>query len=227
MIAYTEDKKRYNLDTDNFIDEGEYGRVFLTSDYICLKIFKQSISRKDKMSFDEDVFNIIRKLKPKNIYTLGDLNYNKSLTRILGYLSEYYSNKDINILTMPVDYTFDNLCSLYDSFVLLSEYNIRISDTCPQNVILNNNGITIVDTDFYYIDTNSNKSAIKKSNIYDLGELFAWIYMRSLEEIDFDKRSAMIAKIERLFMPIDTFGVEPVIKKLAKYKYPIDYLHKR
>lgn len=51
--------------------------------------------------------------------------------------------------------------------------------------------------------------------------------MRSLEEIDFDKRSEMIAKIERLFMPIDTFGVEPVIKKLAKYKYPIDYLQKR
>ena len=28
MIAYTEDKKRYNLDTDNFIDEGEYGSIF-------------------------------------------------------------------------------------------------------------------------------------------------------------------------------------------------------
>ena len=193
MIAYTEDKKRYNLDTDNFIDEGEYGRVYLTSDNKCLKIFKQSISRKDKMSFDEDVFNIIRKLKPKNIYTLGDLYYNKSLTRILGYLSEYYSKEDINILTMPVDYTFDNLCSLYDSFVLLSEYNIRISDTCPQNVILNNNGITIIDTDFYYIDANSNKLAIKKSNIYDLGELFSWIYMNSLKETDFNKRSAMIS----------------------------------
>ena len=189
MIAYTEDKKRYNLDTDNFIDEGEYGRVYLTSNNKCLKIFKQSISRKDKMSFDEDVFNIIRKLKPKNIYTLGDLYYNKSLTRILGYLSEYYSKEDINILTMPVDYTFDNLCSLYDSFVLLSEYNIRISDTCTQNVILNNNGITIIDTDFYYIDANSNKLAIKKSNIYDLGELFSWIYMNSLKETDFNKRS--------------------------------------
>lgn len=214
MIAYTEDKKRYNLDTDNFIDEGEYGRVYLTSNNKCLKIFKQSISRKDKMSFDEDVFNIIRKLKPKNIYTLGDLYYNKSLTRILGYLSEYYSKEDINILTMPVDYTFDNLCSLYDSFVLLSEYNIRISDTCTQNVILNNNGITIIDTDFYYIDANSNKLAIKKSNIYDLGELFSWIYMNSLKETDFNKRSAMIDKIEKLFIPIGTFGVEPVIKKL-------------
>ncbi len=224
MIAYTEDKKRYNLDTDNFIDEGEYGRVYLTSNNKCLKIFKQSISRKDKMSFDEDVFNIIRKLKPKNIYTLGDLYYNKSLTRILGYLSEYYSKEDINILTMPVDYTFDNLCSLYDSFVLLSEYNIRISDTCTQNVILNNNGITIIDTDFYYIDANSNKLAIKKSNIYDLGELFSWIYMNSLKETDFNKRSAMIDKIEKLFIPIGTFGVEPVIKKLIKYKYPIDYL---
>ena len=217
MIAYTEDKKRYNLDTDNFIDEGEYGRVYLTSNNKCLKIFKQSISRKDKMSFDEDVFNIIRKLKPKNIYTLGDLYYNKSLTRILGYLSEYYSKEDINILTMPVDYTFDNLCSLYDSFVLLSEYNIRISDTCTQNVILNNNGITIIDTDFYYIDANSNKLAIKKSNIYDLGELFSWIYMNSLKETDFNKRSAMIDKIEKLFIPIGTFGVEPVIKKLIKY----------
>ena len=203
MIAYTEDKKRYNLDTDNFIDEGEYGRVYLTSNNKCLKIFKQSISRKDKMSFDEDVFNIIRKLKPKNIYTLGDLYYNKSLTRILGYLSEYYSKEDINILTMPVDYTFDNLCSLYDSFVLLSEYNIRISDTCTQNVILNNNGITIIDTDFYYIDANSNKLAIKKSNIYDLGELFSWIYMNSLKETDFNKRSAMIDKIEKLFVKIE------------------------
>ena len=227
MIAYTEDKKRYNLDTDNFIDEGEYGRVYLTSDNKCLKIFKQSISRKDKMSFDEDVFNIIRKLKPKNIYTLGDLYYNKSLTRILGYLSEYYSKEDINILTMPVDYTFDSLCSLYNSFILLSEYNIHVSDACPQNVILNNNGITIIDTDFYYIDANSNKLAIKKSNIYDLGELFSWIYMNSLKETDFNKRSAMIDKIEKLFIPIGTFGVEPVIKKLAKYKYPIDYLQKR
>ena len=201
MIAYTEDKKRYNLDTDNFIDEGEYGRVYLTSDNKCLKIFKQSISRKDKMSFDEDVFNIIRELKPKNIYTLGDLYYNKSLTRILGYLSE--------------------------SFVLLSEYNIRISDTCSQNVILNNSGITIIDTDFYYIDANSNKLAIKKSNIYDLGELFSWIYMNSLKETDFNKRSSMIDKIEKLFIPIGTFGVEPVIKKLIKYKYPIDYLQNR
>ena len=227
MIAYTEDKKRYNLDTDNFIDEWEYGRVYLTSNNKCLKIFKQSIFRKDKMSFDEDVFNIIRKLKPKNIYTLGDLYYNKSLTRILGYLSEYYSKEDINILTMPVDYTFDNLCSLYDSFVLLSEYNIRISDTCSQNVILNNSGITIIDTDFYYIDANSNKLAIKKSNIYDLGELFSWIYMNSLKETDFNKRSSMIDKIEKLFIPIGTFGVEPVIKKLIKYKYPIDYLQKR
>ena len=162
----------------------------------------------DKKSFDEDAFNIIRELKPKNIYTLGDLYYNKSLT-------------------MPVDYTFDSLCSLYNSFILLSEYNIHVSDACPQNVILNNNGITIIDTDFYYIDTNSNKSAIKKSNIYDLGELFSWIYMNSLKETDFNKRNAMIENIQRLFMPMGTFGVEPVIKKLIKYKYPIDYLQKR
>lgn len=191
-----------------------------------LDLKKNVLSNKQILNLN-DVFNIIRELKPKNIYTLGDLYYNRTLTRILGYLSEYYSKEDINILTMPVDYTFDSICSLYDSFILLSEHNIHVSDACPQNVILNNEGITIVDTDFYYIDTNSNKSAIKKSNIYDLGELFSWIYMNSLKETDFNKRSAMIDKIEKLFMPIGTFVVEPVIKKLAKYKYPIDYLQKR
>lgn len=227
MIAYTEDKKRHNLNINNFIGEGSYGRVYLTNDNKCLKIFKESISRKDKMSFDEDTFNIIRELKPKNIYALGDLYYNKSLTRILGYLSEYCAKEDINILTMPVDYTFDSLCSLYDSFVLLSEHNIRVSDTNSQNVILSNNGITIIDTDFYYIDINSNKSAIKKSNIYDLGELFACIYINSLKEVDASKRVRMADKIEKLFIPVGTFGVEPVIKKLIKYKYPIDYLQKR
>lgn len=72
MIAYTEDKKRHSLNINNFIGEGEYGRVYLTNDNKCLKIFKQSISRKDKKSFDEAAFNIIRELKPKNIYTLGD-----------------------------------------------------------------------------------------------------------------------------------------------------------
>lgn len=51
--------------------------------------------------------------------------------------------------------------------------------------------------------------------------------MNSLKETDFNKRSSMIDKIEKLFIPIGTFGVEPVIKKLIKYKYPIDYLQKR
>ena len=157
-------------------------------------------------------------------YFWGDLYYNRTLTIIFGYLSEYYLKEDIDILTMPVDYTFDNLCSLYDSFVLLSEHNIRVSDACPQNVILNNNGITIIDTDFYYVDNRNNKLSTLKNNIYDLGELFAWIYMNSLKETDFDKRSEMIAKIERLFIPIGTFGVEPVIKKLISNNFSLDVL---
>ena len=227
MIAYTEDKKRHNLNINNFIGEGSYGRVYLTSDNKCLKIFKESISRKDKMSFDEDAFNIIRELKPKNIYTLGDLYYNRTLTRILGYLSEYYAKEDIDILTMPVDYTFDSLCSLYDSFTLLSKYKICVEDVTTLNVILNNNGMTIIDIDSYYKDNKNTEKSILKNNLYALGELFACIYINSLTEVDAGKRVRMADKIERLFMPIGAFGVEPVIKKLIKYKYPIDYLQKR
>ena len=37
----------------------------------------------------------------------------------------------------------------------------------------------------------------------------------------------MAEKVFRLFTINSTFGVDPVIKKLIKYKYPIDYLRKK
>lgn len=228
MIAYTEDKKRYNLDTDNFIDEGEYGRVYLTSDNKCLKIFKQSISRKDNNSFfNEEAFKRIKELNLKNFYKIYDIYYNRSLTKTSGYLSEYYQSEDIDILTMPVDYTFNNLCILYDSFCSLAENNIYTNDVSPRNVILNSNGITVIDTDMYYMNYKSDNRMVYHNNLYDLGELFSGLYINSLKKEDPAERCRIIEKIQELFIPVGTFGVEPVIKKLVKYKYPIDYLKKR
>ena len=63
--------------------------------------------------------------------------------------------------------------------------------------------------------------------MYNLGNLFTWLYVNSLTEIDAKKRVQMVAKIRDLFIPVGTLGIEPVIKKLIKYKYPIDYLQKR
>lgn len=227
MITYTEDRKSHNITINNLLGEGTYGKIYLTSDNKCLKVFKESISRKDKDYFDEDVFNIIRQLKLKNFYKLYDLYYNKTLTKILGYLSEYYQKEDIDILTMPVDYTLNNLCNLYDSFLLLSKYNICISDVSMENTIINTREIRVIDTDLYYKDNKSSTIELLKNNIYTLGDLFICIYISSLKETDINKRIKMIEKIQRLFTINSTFGVEPVIKKLIKYKYPIDYLRKR
>lgn len=228
MIAYTEDKKRYNLDTNNLIGEGEYGKTYLLNNNKCLKVFNEKISRKDNNSFfNEEAFKRIKALNLKNFYKIYDIYYNRTLTKTSGYLSEYYQSEDIDILTMPVDYTLDNLCILYDSFYSLAENNIYTNDVSPRNVILNSNSITVIDTDMYYINYKSDNKMVYHNNFYDLGELFSWLYMESLKETDHQKRCELIDKIQKIFMPVGTFGVEPVIKKLSKYKYPIDYLKKR
>lgn len=229
VTAYTEDKKiqHFRLNADNFIGSGDFGKTFLTSDNKCLKVFDRYPSRKeDKAIFNEDIFNIIKEIKPQNFYTLYELYFNRTLTKIVAYLSKYYPQEDINILTMPVDYTFDNLYALYKSFSLLAEHNVCVSDTSDSNVILSSSTITIIDTDMYYINNNKKVSALK-NNMYNLGSLFTELYTNSLNEKDAKKRVQMVAKIRDLFMPVGTLGMEPVIKKLIKYKYPIDYLQKK
>lgn len=227
MIAYTEDKKSHHLNTDNFIGSGDFGKTFLTSDNKCLKVFdRYPIRKEDNAIFNEDVFNIIKKIKPQNFYTLYELYFNRTLTKIVAYLSKYYPKEDINILTMPVDYTFDNLYALYRSFSLLAEHNICVCDTSDSNVILSSNTITVIDTDMYYI-SKSEEQHVLENNMYNLGDLFTWLYVNSLTEIDAKKRVQMVAKIRDLFIPVGTLGIEPVIKKLIKYKYPIDYLQKK
>ena len=40
-------------------------------------------------------------------------------------LMEYYKNENIDILTMPIDYTIENLCKLYKSIIKLNQNNIN------------------------------------------------------------------------------------------------------
>lgn len=227
MEVYTIDKKKYSFNTKLLFNQGFFGKIYLTKDNKCLKIFKEPIKRDDIKDFEEDTYNEIRSLKLKNFYELYDLYYDKTLTQILGYLSKYYQEEDADILTMPTDYTLDNLCSLYNSFKTLSEHNICTNDIHSGNVIMNGNGITIIDVDLYYKCSYETSDTILRKNICNLSDLFIDIYLSGLENYDKYNRFLLADKIQRLFLINSTYGIEPVIKKLIKYKYPIDYLRKR
>lgn len=227
MRLYTIDGKSHNFSFDSSTKEGTYGNINLTKNNKCLKLFKTEVSRKDKKDFDEEIYNEIRKLNLENYYVLYDLYYNQALTKILGYLSEYYQAEDIDILTMPIDYTLNNLCTLYRSLSILAENYIRTDDLHKDNIITQKDKIIVIDTDLYYKDSKSAKEEILKQNIYDLRDLFIEIYLTSLNNYQGKERFRMAEKVFRLFTINSTFGVDPVIKKLIKYKYPIDYLRKK
>lgn len=233
MEAYTINRKKHYFSTDTLFKQGFFGEIYLTEDNKCLKVFKQPLSRNGAFDFEEDTYNKIRKLKLDNFYELYDLYYNKELTKILGYLSKYYPSEDIDILTMPTDYTLNNLSLLYDSFKKLSEHNIYTNDTHSGNVILNSKEIVVIDTDLYYKGDFISKELelnILKENICNLNDLFVDIYLSSLSNYSFSgkyDRVDIAEKIQKLFTMNATSGIEPVVKKLAKHKYPIDYLKKK
>lgn len=230
MEVYTIDKKKYSFNTKLLFNQGFFGKIYLTKDNKCLKIFKEPIKRNNNKDFEEDTYNEIRNLKLKNFYELYDLYYDKTLTQILGYLSKYYQEEDVDILTMPTDYTLDNLCSLYDSFKKLSEHNIYTNDIHFGNVVLNSKKIIVLDTDLYYKGEQAEESKTFKENICNLNDLFVDIYLSCLGNHSFSSkydRVYIADKIQRLFLINSTYGIDPVIRKLIKYKYPIDYLRKK
>lgn len=227
MFFYTKNKEKVEYNLDIPLDEGCFGKIYLVEKDKCLKKFNEPIHRKDKKTFDEDIYNLIKGLKLSNIYVLHDLYYNKYLTMILGYLTKYYEKEDINILTMPVAYTLNNLCSLYESFKILSEHNIYTNDVHMGNIIVNSKSITIIDTDLFYKDDYVSSEKIFDFNISILGTMFVELYISCINSKDKYERIRLAEKILKLFLMNSEYGVEPVIKKLCKYKYPIDYLRKK
>lgn len=227
MQLYTKDGKVCNYDDyDNYttLGSGIYGSVYKTHDNKCLKVFKENAFKDEDIVFDESVYEDIRRLNLRGFYRLYDLYYNKNLSEVMGYLSDYYEKEDINILTMPTDYTLSNLYTLYDSFCALSRKGIYTEDLHPDNVIMDSNKITIIDIDLFYRGKKKNMSHVLMCNVRNLTDLFSWIYMSSIEGGNFRDRGKMINKIQNLFYVNGKHGVDPVIKRLIKYKYPIDYL---
>lgn len=230
MELYTINKTKYNFDIDISFNQGFYGKIYLFNNSKCLKIFKEPVQRNNQIDFEEKTYNQIKKLKLDNFYKLYDLYYNRELTKILGYLSKYYQSENVDILTMPTEYTLDNLCKLYNSFKKLSEHHIYTNDIHSGNVIINSKDIIVIDTDLYYKSSIETIDVILKENIYNLSDLFVDIYLSSLSKYNFPNKYDKVnitSKIQTLFTMNTISGTDSVIKKLIKYKYPIDYLKKK
>lgn len=218
MVYYTEDGKRvkFDLKEENVIGRGGQSKVYKISEEKCLKKL---------FGFGNyEILKLIRDLKLPSYYIIYDLLFNKR-SILKAYIIEYYVSEEIDILTMPVDYTLYNFFSILDSVMVLTENNVYVSDLHEDNVIMNSNGITVIDTDLYTKNRFFYADELLSKNVSAVRCLFKNLYFSSLNDYhDGEIKESISPKVNDLFNINNVGDAYNTVKKLSKYKYPIDYM---
>jgi len=231
MNYFIENGTKVKCDKTKQIGSGSRGIIYLTPQKECIKVWEQ----KKEQPFEDNLFNELKNLKLPNYYTLQSLVFkrkqdinNPNLAK--GYMYQWIKEEEIDILTMPVSYTLDNLNELLKANEILTKNNIMADDLRhPNNIILNQNSITAIDIDLYTKNHFLSSRELRDINITELEELFKSLYLESIRTyhkyLDIPKTKVLI-KYESLFSLNYKEGISNTSKKFSKYKYPIDYLNK-
>lgn len=224
MNFYDKNGRRLGYKLGELIsEEGQYGKVYKLdgTDDECIKVYKKG------QVANEKILMFIKSMDLKNFYKLYEMLYGRT-GKFKAHTMRYYENMDIDILTMPVEYTLCSLCNLYESVVRLAEEHIYASDMHIGNVILGENEITVIDTDIYSFSELQSIEQLKRKNILALRYLFRELYLKALKEYhsEIDKYSVR-QDIIGLFGGDRTFNLSNTCNILTRYKKPFDYLRKR
>ena len=203
-------------------DMGLCGKIYMFNSLECLKLFNNNHTA------DDQVIALIKELNLNGFTSIHNLLYSRYSKLFKGYTMDYIKKSEIDILTMPSTYTLDSLFTLYQSFLKLTRNNVFISDVHEDNVIMNENGLTMIDFDLYTINKFFEPQVLERKNIRACLCLFRDLYYTALEKYHSNLngyQSSLI--ISSLFESLyQNNGMEKICKKLVKYKYPIDYITK-
>ena len=140
-IFYDENGNSIDIGIRDLLKKGIGTSVYKTSDNECLKIFTNPFD-------DLDMFKTLSELDVDNFYRITKLLFDKD-KKFIAYTAKFYQKEDVDILTMPIDYTVENMKRLYIVSDMLSDNKIEIEDLHHENVILNSKDIIIIDADRY------------------------------------------------------------------------------
>lgn len=227
MVFYDKNGNTYdfNISKDDYFDRGRNAKIYRISDNECLKV----MNRDPDNYLREDIYDVINSLFLPTFVRINTPFYVNE--KIKAYTMEYLKKSNISILDMPIEYTLDNLNNMYKDLSVLAKYWIDAFDLCRSNVIIGDNGMTIIDYDAYK-RCESESEALFYS-VWNLMYTFRKIFERALEEkgINIDKAmidGVNIAKYLSSYLfkySYDNYMEEPskVLKrKLVDVKTPMD-----
>jgi hypothetical protein len=198
---------------------GSRSEIFKSDDEF-LKIFFYGLNERQ-----EEVFKLLMSLDLNNFYKIFDLYYgdNNKLMAISGKF--YDEDNNFDILTNETLYTLNNLYNIFMSAVRLTENNIWMIDLHSNNVILNKDGMTVIDTELYTISDFISYNDLVTRNIRAVCFLFEQLYLDALKKYHSDINTPINRELIK-----DLFGgntgekLDNSCMKLERVKYPIDYL---
>ncbi len=144
-------------------DSGSYGIIYDNLDDTLTKVIRFN-------TIDPYSIIKIKELELNNFYKVFDiLTFNNGEKEYLrAYKMNNIKRDNTKLLNSNMDYFINNIKIIMDSLKILSNNYIISYDLHNRNLIINNEGMTVIDCDLYKHDTSYSKESIYRHNIDEL-----------------------------------------------------------
>lgn len=208
---------------ENYIDGGIQGRVY---HYGSDKVIKVLMS--DGTAYKYDMVSTIKNLNLPNFSKIYDILSKEKgpVKSYSGTICKFYERNVIDIWTQPSEYIIDSFLGICDVATILGRNKIAIGDLTPINTFLSNDGIIVIDFDSFYNVYGGYSDRIIDDNLYEVKSvlflplLFSQFVMFHDDCYD---RKDLVSCVSDLLQSDNSSDTRTFVKRLSKYKYPIDY----
>ncbi len=203
---------------DNVIGAGSYGVIYDNYDGTATKVIRAK-------TLAPDVLIKIKELNLENFYKILGINIgNNAIGK--PYVKAYRMNiiKDDNkfLINSDIDFFITNVNVLLNGLKVLSENYILANDLHSDNLIVNNEGINVIDCDLYKYIPEYTQEMIYNDNISKLHEAIKDLL---LEELQFVSKLRLLKRI-KLKNLFEEKTFEEIYKELENSNSILEYIKK-
>lgn len=186
MAFYSENNEIFDCKDFTYFDEGMCSKVYRSGD-VLFKCY--NIDCNHRLRLQKKMFMIIKNLNAPNLVKLYDFFYmfNSAVLKLLcidAYTMELVNDDKIKLIDCDRKFLIEILKELEETLNILCDNKVVLCDVHYKNIIINNNGITIIDPDQFYFSKFSSKREIYKLNKSEILRCLNNILISELMEND-------------------------------------------
>ena len=169
MKLFSKNGEELDLTNYKYLDKGEDGEIYIDGN-TALKLY---YLHERHAQLTKKMFNILKNQKIPNIVKLHEYLYtnDRFFTRLFSfdaYTMDYINGKPKEFISFDKKIIIEMLKSLEQTLQLLTDCRIVLHDVHPKNLIITENGMTIIDLDRFYFLKLASKKTIYRLNKLEL-----------------------------------------------------------